>query len=106
MSRYGIDQFHADLNNAEIKMLEKMNASASLASISSIFSTFSAAQNNVIQARQQQLGKVIEYIQTPGKKFISDQTAIKVSLFIISLLSSSWVFLSHSDMQWLTQCIE
>lgn len=68
-------------------MLEKMNASASLASLSSIFSTFSGAHNNVIQLRQQHLGKIIEYIQTPGKKFISDQTPIKVFIIIKYIIS-------------------
>jgi hypothetical protein len=67
-----------DLIKSEQKMIEKMNSSAQLATISSIFSTFTAAQQNVVSLRQQMLGKVQEYIQSPAKKYLSDQTPIRV----------------------------
>jgi len=86
-----VDKYQ-DIISSELKMIEKMNSSAKVEALTPILTTFTSAQQNVVSMKQQHLGKVIEYIQSPGKKFISDQAPIRSK---IDQTNKAWVELRY-----------
>jgi len=73
---------YQDLVNAEIKMVERINdlAANQLGNTATTFKQFVGGETQFYQARQKHLTSVVEAIQSPLKKWLSEQQPIKTKI--------------------------
>eukprot|EP01111_Echinosteliopsis_oligospora_P014186 TRINITY_DN528_c0_g1_i1.p1 TRINITY_DN528_c0_g1~~TRINITY_DN528_c0_g1_i1.p1 ORF type:complete len:210 (+),score=58.99 TRINITY_DN528_c0_g1_i1:78-707(+) len=82
---------YQELINSELKMVERMNSSA-VPAIAPVYSTFTTAETSLTTLRQQHLGKVIEYISAPAKKYITDQIPVRDK---VDKTNKAWIELRY-----------